>query len=129
MPRRQHTGGTDVSFGEMAAILNMTDEELMILVKNGISHRWKFDDDGVTKIYRFTKEEVLKIVSPLPARREVPVVKTPVIEDEEDEPIETVRPKPRMESTAPPVKAEEKPVEKPAVKTKPKTKPKSTTKK
>ncbi len=123
MPRRQHSGGTDVSFEEMAAILNMTDEELMILVKNGISHRHKLADDGVTKIYRFTKEEVLKIVSPLPVRRE-PVVETPVIEDEEDEPIETVRPRPRMESTAPPVKAEVKPAEKPAAKPKPKPKPK-----
>ena len=119
MPRRQRTGGTDISFEQMAAILNMTDEELMILVKNGISHRWKFDDDGVTKIYRFTKEEVLKIVSPLPVRRE-PVVETPVIEDEEDEPIEIVRPEPRMESKAPPVKVEEKPAAKP--KSKPKSK-------
>ena len=115
----------------MAAILKMTDEELMILVKNGISHRWKFANDGVTKIYRFTKEEVLRIVNPLPVRREVPVVATPVIKDNLDEEARAIRPDRRMESTAPPVKAEEKPVEKPTVKPKPKSKPKSksTTKK
>lgn len=114
--RRQRTGGTDISFNEMAAILNMTDEELMVLVGNGLSHRWKYADDKVTKIYRFTKEEVLGLVSPLP-KRPAPVVQTQAIEDEEDEPIETVRPDPRMESTAPPTKSVEKTAaKKPAVK-------------
>ena len=105
MPRRKHTGGKDVSFEEMAKILNMEDSELMVLVKGGLAHREYKNDDGTIR-YRFTVHEVLALVSPLPDRPK-PVAEIPVIEDEEDAPTETVRPEPRMESKAPPEKKEE----------------------
>ena len=103
MPRKLHTGGVRRNLGEMAAILNMTVGEVMVLVNNGIPHT----DMGNGHIM-FTEHEVLAHVKPLP-KREFPLTEVPkaVVEDEEEEPVETVRPEPRpvpsMTSTKPPV--------------------------
>lgn len=103
MPRKLHTGGVRRSLGEMAAILNMTEGEMMVLVKNGIPHT----DFGNGRIV-FTEHEVLAQVSPLPPRP-VPQYEAPkpAVLDLEDLPTEIIRPEPRpvpsMTSTKPPV--------------------------
>jgi len=105
MPRKLHTGGVRRSLGEMAAILNMTEGEMMVLVKNRIPHT----DFGNGRIV-FTEHEVLAQVSPLPPRPKAEWEFRPInevgSEEVEDPPTETVRPEPRpvpsMTSVKPP---------------------------
>lgn len=129
MPKRRKTGANLLTMEQLMAVLNMTKEEIMVLVSNKIPHI-KRDEPGRGVYYLFPDREVLAVVQPLPPNRTPPVVAKPEIEEEEDEPIEIVRPKPRpvpsMEEAAPsPPQATgppSKPTEKPAAKTKPKSK-------
>lgn len=120
MPKRQITGAKLLTTERLMATLNMTEDQIMTLVKNGIPHI-KRDEPGIGVYYLFPDREVLALVKPLP----VPVVETQVNE-EEDERIETIRPKPRMESTAPPPAVPDAPVEEVPADSKPTTdKPKA----
>ncbi len=118
MPRRKHTGANLLTMEELMVTLNMTEAEIMVLVGNGIPHIRR-DEPGKGVYYLFPDREVLALVSPLPANRAPVLDPDPVIEDEEDEPIEAVfpekRPAPSMTATAPP--ATTKPVTKPPAKT------------
>jgi len=104
MPKRQKTGATLLTTEQLMAKLNMSRDEVMVLVKNGIPHI-KRDEKGRGVYYLFPDREVLAIVSPLPANREI-VPPKPAIIDEEEVPIEIVRPEPRpvpsMTSMKPP---------------------------
>lgn len=114
MPKRRRTGANLLTIEQLMAVLNMTKDEIMTLVSNGIPHI-KRDEPGRGVYYLFPDREVLAVVKPLPFNRTPPVTAKPVVEEEEDEPVETVRPDPRpvpsMDSTSPPQIEEEPPAE------------------
>ncbi len=94
MPRRRKTGANLLTIEQLMAVLNMTREEIMVLVSNGIPHI-KRNESGRGVYYLFPDREVLAVVKPLPFRREVPVTPIPKKEDEGEAPVETVRPEAR----------------------------------